>query len=113
MIQEYKTKDLPMTSIKVKFRPSTVDGKEGGLYFQIIHNRVIRQLNTDYKVLADEWDTESESIVLNGNRSNLMLAFRSVWHGMWLVWKKLSARWLQLQEFRNQDEEIMSFIMSC
>ena len=33
-----------ITSIKVKFRPSTVDGKEGGLYFQIIHNRVVRQL---------------------------------------------------------------------
>ena len=44
-----------MSSIKVKFRPSTVDGKEGGLYFQIIHNRVIRQLNTDYKVFAEEW----------------------------------------------------------
>ena len=42
---------MNMTSIKVKFRPSTVDGKEGGLYFQIIHNRVVRQLNTDYKVL--------------------------------------------------------------
>jgi site-specific recombinase XerD len=65
-----------MTSIKVKFRPSTVDGKEGGLYFQIIHNRVIRQLNTDYKVFADEWDAESESIVLNGNRSNLMLGIQ-------------------------------------
>lgn len=51
-----------MTSIKVKFRPSTVDGKEGGLYFQIIHNRVVRQLNTDYKVLAEEWDAESESV---------------------------------------------------
>ena len=32
---------MNMTSIKVKFRPSTVDGKEGGLYFQIIHNRVV------------------------------------------------------------------------
>ena len=48
-----------MTSIKVKFRPSTVDGKEGGLYFQIIHNRVVRQLNTDYKVRVEEWDTEA------------------------------------------------------
>ena len=65
-----------MTSIKVKFRPSTVDGKEGGLYFQIIHNRVVRQLNTDYKVFADEWDAESESIVLNGNRSNLLLGIQ-------------------------------------
>ena len=72
-----------MTSIKVKFRPSTVDGKEGGLYFQIIHNRVVRQQNTDYKVFAEEWDAESESVIVNGN----------VWHGMWPVWKKLSARW--------------------
>ena len=53
-----------MTSIKVKFRPSTVDGKEGGLYFQIIHNRVVRQLNTDYKVFAEEWDAESESVAI-------------------------------------------------
>ena len=61
-----------MTSIKVKFRPSTVDGKEGGLYFQIIHNRVVRQLNTDYKVFSEEWDAESESVIVNGNRSNLL-----------------------------------------
>lgn len=62
-----------MTSIKVKFRPSTVDGKEGGLYFQIIHNRVVWQLKTDYKVRVEEWDAESESVIVNGNRSNLLL----------------------------------------
>ena len=65
-----------MTSIKVKFRPSTVDGKEGGFYFQIIHNRVVRQLNTDYKVFAEEWDAESESVVVNGSRSNLLLGIQ-------------------------------------
>ena len=65
-----------MTSIKVKFRPSTVDGKEGGLYFQIIHNRVVRQLNTDYKVFAEEWDAESESVIVHGNRSNLLLGIQ-------------------------------------
>ena len=65
-----------MTSIKVKFRPSTVDGKEGGLYFQIIHNRVVRQLNTDYKVYAEEWDAESESVIVSGNRSNLLLGIQ-------------------------------------
>ncbi len=65
-----------MTSIKVKFRPSTVDGKEGGLYFQIIHNRVVRQLNTDYKVFAGEWDAESESVAINGNRSNYLLSIQ-------------------------------------
>jgi len=65
-----------MTSIKIKFRPSTVNGKEGGLYFQIIHNRVVRQLNTDYKVFAEEWDAESESVIVSGNRSNLLLGIQ-------------------------------------
>ena len=65
-----------MTSIKVKFRPSTVEGKEGGIYFQIIHNRVVRQLNTDYKIFATEWDAESESVMVTGNRSNILLGIR-------------------------------------
>ena len=65
-----------MTSIKIKFRPSTVDGKEGGIYFQIIHNRVVRQLNTEYKLFAEEWNAESESIVIKGNRSNFLLGIQ-------------------------------------
>ena len=66
-----------MTSIKIKFRPSTVEGKEGGIYFQIIHNRVVRQLNTDYKVFAYEWDAGTESIiVINKDRSKVLLGIR-------------------------------------
>ena len=41
-----------MTSIKIKFRPSTVEGKEGSIFFQIIHNRVACLLNTDFKIIA-------------------------------------------------------------
>ena len=67
---------MTMTSIKIKFRPSTVDGKEGGIYFQIIHNRVVRQLNTDYKVFAEEWNAESESIVIKESRSNFLLGIQ-------------------------------------
>ena len=67
-----------MTLIEAKFWPSTVDGKEGGLYFQIIHNRIVRQLNTDYKVFADECDVESESVVINGNHSNFLLGIQEV-----------------------------------
>jgi len=65
-----------MTSIKIKFRPSTVEGKEGGIYFQIIHNRVVRQLNTDYKVFASEWDAQTESIAVCGSRVNLLLGIQ-------------------------------------
>ena len=67
---------MSMTSIMVKFRPSTVEGKEGSIYFQIIHNRIVRQLNTDYKIFATEWDAESESVMVTGNRSNILLSIR-------------------------------------
>lgn len=33
-----------MTSVKIKFRASTMADKEGYLYYQIIHNRIIRQI---------------------------------------------------------------------
>jgi hypothetical protein len=33
-------------------------------------------LNTDYKVFAEEWDAESESVIVNGNRSNLLLGIQ-------------------------------------
>ena len=65
-----------MTSVKIKFRPSMVDGKEGGIYFQIIHNRVVRQLNTEYKVFAEEWSAELESVVIKGSRSNFLLGIQ-------------------------------------
>ena len=61
-----------MASIKLKFRPSTVEGKEGGLYFQIIHNRIVRQLNTEYKVYAGDWDAEMESVVTSGTRAGIL-----------------------------------------
>ena len=67
---------MPMTSIKIKYRPSAVNGKEGSLYFQIIHNRVVRQLNTDYKVFASEWDAQTESIAVIGSRTNLLLGIQ-------------------------------------
>lgn len=45
-----------MASVKVKFRASTVAGKEGALYFQIILNRKVFRIRTDYKIRASEWN---------------------------------------------------------
>lgn len=45
-----------MASIKVKFRESTVDGKEGTVFYQIIHERVVKLINTSYHLTSDEWD---------------------------------------------------------
>ncbi len=57
-----------MASIKVKFRPSTVADHEGTIYYQIIHERKVRQLLSDYKVFPSEWD-ESRSMVTTTQKS--------------------------------------------
>ena len=71
-----------MASVKVKFRPSTVSGREGTLYYQIIHNRVVRQINTEYKLFVSEWDRHSETVVLHHlspeqERNNYLLSISS------------------------------------
>lgn len=70
-----------MASVKVKFRPSTIGGREGTLYYQVIHNRVVRQIYTYYKLFASEWDCHSEAVILhrvpNKERNNYLLSISS------------------------------------
>jgi len=40
-----------------------VEGREGALYYQVIHNRVVRQISTGYKLFASEWDQRSEAVI--------------------------------------------------
>lgn len=58
-----------MASIKVKFRHSTVAGREGTIYYQIIHERKVRQLVTDYRISSSEWD-ERRSMVVTSLKSD-------------------------------------------
>lgn len=53
-----------MASIKVKFRPSSVNGKEGSIYYQVIHNRVVRQIRTDYRIFEREWDDKASTVIV-------------------------------------------------
>ena len=46
-----------MTSIQVKFRPSALSDYEGTVYYQIIHERKVRHLNTPYRIFSSEWDS--------------------------------------------------------
>lgn len=68
-----------MASIKVKFRPSTVAEHEGTIYYQIIHERKVRQLLSEYKVFPNEWD-ENRSIVVTttqkSERKSFILSIR-------------------------------------
>lgn len=58
-----------MATIKVKFRLSTVSDKEGTIYYQIIHERKVRQLLSDYHVFPAEWD-ENRSMVTTTQKSD-------------------------------------------
>ncbi len=67
-----------MISIKVKYRPSTVSDHEGTIFYQVILDRRVRQLNTDYHVLPNEWD-ETRSMVTtkhNSSRKAFILSIR-------------------------------------
>ena len=67
-----------MISVKVKFRPSTVVGKEGVIYYQIIQNRIVRQLTTNYRIFSEEWDeSNARLIIVNTPRSNHLLSLKS------------------------------------
>lgn len=58
-----------MATVKVKYRPSVQEGKEGTIYYQIIHNRIIRQIRTDYRIFMEEWDKNKSSVtVITGGR---------------------------------------------
>ena len=62
-----------MASLKIKFRPSTIENKEGTIYYQIIQNRVIRQLKTDYRLFMHEWNEVNCTInIENNNRQNYL-----------------------------------------
>lgn len=59
-----------MTTIKIKFRASTVHAKEGTLYLQVIHSRVVRQISTGFKLFPSEWNSLNSTILLPEDTSD-------------------------------------------
>lgn len=53
-----------MTTVKVKFRPSTVEGRPGTIVYLVTHRRIARQITTNYKVFPHEWDEEQSKLLL-------------------------------------------------
>ncbi len=52
-----------MTTIKLRFNPSTVAGREGTIFYQVYHDRRQRQLFTKYHIFPEEWDNAHSTIV--------------------------------------------------
>ena len=65
-----------MATVKVRFRASSVEGKEGTLYYHLIHQRCLRWLSTDYHVFPEEWNGKTSAVVVsdrNSRQARLML----------------------------------------
>lgn len=67
-----------MATIKVKFRPSAVAGREGTVYYQITHDRKVRQMSTGYRVLATEWNEKRSTLSekCDSRRADILLSIR-------------------------------------
>lgn len=65
-----------MTTVKVKFRPSTVEGRPGTIVYFVTHRRAVRQITTGYKVFPHEWDDKQSSLVVTsaGERTAVIQA---------------------------------------
>ena len=59
-----------MVSIKLKFRPSTIEGKAGSLYYQVIYMRKVRQIATNFRITQSEWNPELEDLIIKDDDSS-------------------------------------------
>lgn len=76
-----------MATVKVKLRPSSVNGKAGVIYYQITHNRRTQHITTKLRVHPTEWDADecemvtsapSRSMIQNRINSDVVLLRRII-----------------------------------
>lgn len=104
-----------MASIKVKFRSSASTGKEGTIYYQIIHKRVVRQIRTDYHIFPKEWDNKKETVAANASDSRETY-LRTVKENMAHDLKRIEgiiAKWESVRNAFTADEVVETFRKSA
>ena len=91
-----------MATIKLKFRASSVEEKEGTLYYQVIHKRNVKWISTDYHVFQNEWDEKAANITipLNGERVQKLLLIKSA------IARELRQRKRTLYRLETSSEEL-------
>lgn len=67
-----------MATVKVKLRPSASKNREGRIFFQIIHERIVRQWNSDYKIFSGERDFKNSAIIISesSERRDYLISIR-------------------------------------
>lgn len=52
-----------ITTVRVKFRPSTVKDHPGSIVYLVTHRRTVRQISTGYKIFSEEWDDKHSKVI--------------------------------------------------
>lgn len=51
------------TTVKIKFRPSTVKDRPGSIIYLVTCHRMVRQITTGYKIFHEEWDSKRSRVM--------------------------------------------------
>lgn len=101
--------------MKVKFRASSLPTKEGTLFYQVIHGRVARQVNTGYKVYPCEWDAVHAEIIfptgVGDCRSNYLASLQEILHENSKRFKNIIARLERTGEDYTAEEVVKCYLI--
>ena len=88
-----------MTTVKIKFRPSTVKGHPGSIVYLITHGRKVRQITTGCRILPEEWyGSQSKVIHFYNERTDII---RRVTQKLSHDTKRLDAIIMELSENKS------------
>lgn len=100
-----------MATVKVKFRPSTVEGRPGTIVYFVTHRRVVRQITTGYKVFPHEWD-DKQSRPVSASADERTTVIQSVTRKLERDLEKLNGiieKFDLLQQGYSSEDIIMEF----
>lgn len=68
-------------SVTLHMRPSQNEEHKGTLYYQIIANREVHQISSQYVVFPEDWDEKHGALKIEGNRKEelLLIKQRTLW----------------------------------
>lgn len=67
-----------MTTVKLRFRASSVTGKEGSLHYQITQTHTVRQISSGYRIYPHEWDAIRSEISPSGDDAKRTVVLSSI-----------------------------------
>lgn len=83
-----------MATVKIKFRVSSIETKAGTLYYQVIHNRLVKQVHFGYKLYPSEWDADCSRVILSSGiekgREGYLLSIEPLWRTIFPVSRRSS-----------------------